>query len=187
MKIQKSTGVLLALAIALGAGVGLYEQVIKPQRVEKAAIANRVITLDEADLRRVEITVRGRKPVILERAEVETAWQVSQPQPGAASEAIVSFLSDQLIDLQSQHTFTAQKDELTDYGLAEPFGQIQLQLANKQTYTIAIGNTTLDKQSVYALVNGKASLDSVEVQILPVQLQYAVDRELSEWQETESP
>lgn len=176
MKLQKSTWFLLAIALVLS-GVVYVNEI--EERSEAAA--EELFDFEEEEVQGLVIE-QPEQTLEFERRDTN-AWQMKQPQDVPASDASVSFLLNLLVQGESDRSFTIAPEERQEYGLDTPQAEIQVRLENEQ-HEIVLGNPSFDNRSVYAQID-PANQDEVTVFLVPIDFQYAVERELNEWQQPE--
>jgi len=106
-------------------------------------------------------------------------WQMKQPETQPANTAAISFLTDLLVNNKPERSFPLSLEQLADYGLDQPIATIEVQLKNHQIHELKLGKPDLEGRSLYAQVDNLPL-----VYIVPIEFQYAVDRELKEWKES---
>ena len=180
MGIQRSTWSLVLTACLLGGIVYLSEsqREIKTNQVISAAQSISNWTLE--DIQGLGIKTEKYSLVFEKRNVVDSPsqWQMKQPQDVPANAAAISFLTNLLVTGKPERVFPLSLAQLADYGLNKPIAIIEVKLKNNQTHLLRLGKPELQGSSIYA------QLDNLEmVYLLPVEFQYAVNRELKEWQQ----
>ncbi|ERN40872.1 hypothetical protein KR51_00025830 [Rubidibacter lacunae KORDI 51-2] len=112
-----------------------------------------------------------------------TVWSLQQPEAGPASDAAVAYLLDALRRSRGDRVFPTATDALDEYGLSQPAIAVEIGLANGTTHTAYLGDMSFDGRGIYALVDPPADAPEVDVLLLPIDLFYAVQRPLAEWQQ----
>ncbi|MDB9315182.1 DUF4340 domain-containing protein [Spirulina sp. CS-785/01] len=186
MKLQKTTWVLLVIALLLGGGVYFYEMVAKPQQEEVKAQQSRIFDVTEDEVTGLIIEREEEETLELQRTpDEEIPWQMTQPEERPASPGTVTFLLNLLEEGERDRTFLIAPDEQDDYGLEDPFAEITIFVREQSDpYRIVIGDENFEGKLVYALINPEQSeTQELEVMLIPIDFKYAVDRELEEWQQ----
>lgn len=193
MKLQKTTWVLLTVAILLGGGVYLYETVGKPHQEEVQAKQKQIFTFKEEDIKTLTIKTKG-KTLKFERTNDENQpWQMKQPEDVKANDAAISFLLNLLVERERDRNLTVPEQDLKQYGLNPSLATITIQLANQETHQLILGNPNLEDLYLYSQIDPpKQASKEVEIVLIPKEFQYAVERDLAEWkqpqeQEPENP
>ena len=177
--LQKSTWALLATALVLSGVVYVYEFESSREAVETQQ--QQLFDFQEEDIQ--AITIQKPTPIRFERSGKEPfPWQM-QPQNVPANDAAVSFLLDLLVQGNSDRSFTISPNQKSEYGLEQPSARIQIELKNKEKHELILGNTNFDNQFIYAQVDPSSQNDQLTVNLVSINFQYAVDRELEEWKQ----
>ncbi|MCD8485305.1 MAG: DUF4340 domain-containing protein [Desertifilum sp.] len=208
MKLQRKT--LLLLLAALGFAGVVYVVEIQGQQREEARVARsrNVFTFTEDRVQEIQISQPDTETLVFERqAEGETQWVMTQPKAAPASDASVTFLLDKLTNGRSDRTLTVSESELSEYGLDNPSAIVDITLTNGKTHQLVLGQLDFSESFIYAQVDPpvKTALkddkttpksanvtpttteaQSLQVLLVPIDFQYAVDRPLSEWEQQEA-
>ena len=186
MKLQRSTWILLSLALLLGGGIYFYEKQVAPQK-EIVKTTKKPIFLFKEDAIQSLTIYLNKKPlqiVKLERVSGGTTqWQMKYPQDVPASDAAVSFLLNLLVEGKSDSNINnISAEQLKEYGLEEPEAKVKIELKNKNIHRIIIGKPNFNRSFLYAQVDPDAQNNQKsEVLLIPVDFEYAVNRPLAEW------
>ena len=175
--LQKSTWALLATALVLSGVVYVYD--FESDREATETQRQQLFDFEEEDIQAVTL----QKQIRFERSGKEPfPWQM-QPQNVPANDAAVSFLLDLLVQGNSDRSFTISPNQKSEYGLEQPSARIQVELKNKEKHELILGNTNFDNQFIYAQVDPSSQNDQLTVNLVSINFQYAVDRELEEWKQ----
>jgi hypothetical protein len=183
----KTTGVLLAVTVGLGAYLSLHE-LSQPSREERERRSSRILDLPEASVTRLLLESSEGRVVL---ARDGTAWRLSPPSTrpsddsGLAQDSRgiradpgrISGILNALDPLTATRTLTGTKDhplDSTTYGLSPPVAKLTVQASGALT-TILIGETTPIGSHRYARVD-----DRPEVAVVPSTLFEAL-RHPAEW------
>lgn len=136
-----------------------------------------------------------------------TQWEVTidDQDPVQASDGAIAFLMNLILTGQTDGRLEATSQQIKEYGLDQPRARLILTLDNDETRELQLGTAGFDDQFVYAQVS--SSLDEEEektdtnsqeqqfpgdrptlavkpVQTIPKDFEYALIRDLQEWQYT---
>lgn len=186
MKLQKSTLILFATAILLGAGIYFYEYFAKPRQEQIAKEKKRIFTFSQDQIEQLTIETKGTTLQFKRTEDSKNPWRMLQPEPFIASDAAVSFLLNLLVDSQSDRSFQVATELLKDYGLQVPRATITIELKDNKSHQLSLGNSDLEDKYLYAQVDPKPQQQEVEIILVPKEFQYGVERELDEWKQAES-
>ena len=176
---QRTTWVLVAIALALGGGVYVYEF----QQPQREATEAKIFEFEESAIQALTI-IQPEQTLRFERTNSELQpWQMKQPEAVPASDAAVSFLLNLLVKGKSDRTFTISPAQKSEYGLANPLAEIEVTLKDQQ-HKLILGKPSFDNKFIYAQVDSAdQNEEDLTISLVPIEFQYAVERELSEWQQ----
>jgi hypothetical protein len=189
MKFQRSTLILLFLALGLAGSVYYYETQVVPQKELALEKERQLFSFPAKQV--VALTIKQEKQNLeFERVAVKpgnavnsSPWQMVAPINTPASDPAVSFLLNLLANSKSKSTLMVLPDRLHEYGLDRPVTVIKIKLKDRQSHQLILGQTNFDSSSLYALVDPPDTFaGEIEVFLVPLDFQNAVDRSLSEWQ-----
>ena len=186
MKLQRTTWILVALALVLGGGVYFYEIQVKPKQEAIQAKQKQIFDFEEKEIKR--LTIEKEEQVLeFERTDDENnPWQMKQPEDVSASDASVSFLLDLLVEGKSDRSFTIPRNQSKEYGFEQPLATVKVQLENQETHELILGKTDFNEQFLYAQADPPSETEQeLEIMLVPKNFQYAVEREFEEWKQTE--
>ncbi len=226
MKFQRSTLLLLTIALLLSGLVFVTEFLGKPQRDAIQTEQQQLFTFKEADVQSVRILTEGRAVEIALAAPATSApksgkpsettettestettqpqatepspaaspaatpsppapkWQMLQPVNQPANDATVAYLLSLLTTSQRDRTLTVPTTQLAEIGLAPPLFKLEVTLKTGKIQQLLVGNPDFSNQFLYALANPSAQgVSQVEVMLIPIALQNAIDRPLADWQQ----
>ncbi len=184
VKLQRTTWILVTVALVLSTAVYLGE--IRGREWREAARVRRQQLFDfpaEA-VEAIAIQRRDQETLTFQRSPTELrTWDMAKPVVGTANDPALSFLLNQLVSGQQQQAFTIQRRDRPEYGLLPPAATVTITVADRpQPHTLILGRPNFEEQLVYALVDPPQEADAeLEVVLVPIDLQYAVERELNEW------
>ncbi|HEY9878292.1 MAG TPA: DUF4340 domain-containing protein [Leptolyngbyaceae cyanobacterium] len=186
MKLQRSTVVLVGLALLLGAGVLISEARRAPssqdeQLVQKAK--NPLFGFDEEAV--AALTVERNGETLEFKRDEQNTWQMVRPTATPAEEGAVAFLLSRLVTDAPLRQITLTPDQQAQFGFDKPSGTVKLTLKGGETHTVVLGAKDFSGNSLYALVDHAVPLakDAGEVPLYVVSLDVAngVERPLAEW------
>ena len=186
MKLQRTTWILVALALVLGGGVYFYEIQVKPKQEAIQAKQKQIFDFEAKEIKR--LTIEKEEQVLeFERTDDENnPWQMKQPEDVSASDASVSFLLDLLVEGKSDRSFTILRNQSKEYGFEQPLATVKVQLENQENHELILGKTDFNDQFLYAQADPPSETEQeLEIMLVPKNFQYAVEREFEEWKQTE--
>jgi hypothetical protein len=175
MRIERSTWILVLAACILGGVVYLVDQQNASKIVQPSSNSASLFNFVPEDIESLTI-LQGKNTLVFKHNS--KTWQMKKPLEMPANRSAISFLIDLLVDSQPKRSFPISLGKLTDYGLEHPNTTIVVTLLNHQIHQIQLGQPEPQGHKVYALVDKRPL-----VYLLPIEFAYAVDRQLSEWQE----
>jgi len=198
MKLQRTTVILLLLALGLSGFVYFYEinretqtqQVKETGKPEIQPEKQEIFSFQEDDIQ--SLTINTKNLILdLERNKKseKPKWLLTSPEKLAANDAIVAYLLNLLVKGKSDRILSVAVDEIKDFGLEPPQARIDIQLKNKTTHTLILGQPTYNKGSLYAQLGSTANKNDNKVNVLLVSKDFAnaVNRELAEWKQPAQP
>ncbi|MBL1202660.1 MAG: DUF4340 domain-containing protein [Nostoc sp. ZfuVER08] len=191
MKLPRTTLILVLLALGLGSFVYFYEIKGATQREEIKEQNQRIFSFAEDDVQ--ALTVKTKKLTVnLERSNQSSnpKWLIKSPISEPANDAIVSYLMDLLVKGKGEandgklRTLTTPANQLGQYGLDVPQATIDITLKNQQKHQLILGKRNFNGVFVYARTDTATKPDgNVDVLLVPIDFENAVNRELSEWKQ----
>jgi hypothetical protein len=188
MKFQKTTIILVFLALGLGAFVYFSERKTNQERenIESTDQINKkpIFNWLEKDIQNLTIETQG-KTLKFERTDPKNQpWEMTEPEKITASEPAISFLVNLLIESKINQSFVISKDRLADYGLEPPLARILIKLKNQQEHQVILGKSNFDNTLIYAQVDPEnESANNPEIVLISKSFQYAVERDFDEWKQ----
>ncbi len=185
MKLQRTTLILILLALGLGGFVYFFEIRGETQRQESQANKLSIFDFAADDVRSLNINANNLN-IIIERSTSPNPpkWLLKSPISSPASDASVSFLMDLLIKGTSDRIISVSSNQLNEFGLNPPVATIEVQLKNQKTHRLILGKSNFNDRFLYAQTNSSHKPDGkTEVLLVSKEFVNAVSRELSEWQE----
>ncbi len=189
MKLQKTTLVLMVVALILAIGVYFLEIQRANQPITNQANQQKLFDFNESEIIGLSISqVIDNQPQVIDLVrgdQKKSLWQMQQPENSPANDAVVDFLVGLLVETRTNPPLVITDNQFIEYGLNLPLATIDIKLQNQQTFQLILGKQTFDKNSVYATKgignNGNNKTSPKQVFLVPLNFQNAVDRPLSEW------
>jgi hypothetical protein len=189
MKLQRTTLVLMLVALILAIGVYFLEIQRASQPSNNQANQQKLFDFNESEIIGLSISaVIDNKPQVISlvRGDQKTSlWQMQHPENSPANDAVVDFLVGLLVETRTNPPLVITDNQFIEYGLNLPLATIEIKLQNQQTFQLILGKQTFDKNSLYAVKeigkNGNSQASPKQVFLVPLNFQNAVDRPLSEW------
>jgi len=188
MKLPRTTLILVLLALGLGSFVYFYEIKGATQRQEIKEQKQQIFSFAEDDVQ--ALTVQTKKLTLnLERSNQSNnpKWLIKSPISEPANDAIVSYLMDLLVKGKSDRTLPTPTNQLAQFGLERPQTTINITLKNQQRHQLILGKHNFNGFFLYAQTDSATKPDgNVNVLLVPIDFEKAVNRDLSEWKQSES-
>jgi hypothetical protein len=181
MKLQFKTWLLLLSALLLGIVIYTYEihnkQTIIEQKTQK-----QLFNVAENEISKISIDRANSHLEFIKTDNKDAFWKMKKPELSTANEATITFLLNLFANGKKERFFSTPVDRLSEYGLAKPLARIQIELNNRTQREIILGNTSqLDRELIYAAIDPGANERDIEIFLVSKNWQYAVEREFSEW------
>lgn len=187
MKLQRTTLILLLLAIGLGGLVYFSEIRGATQRQEVEAKAQQIFSFAEQEVQAIAIK-QQKQTLRFERGEEagKPVWKMTTPQEAVASDAAVSYLLNLLVTGKSDRRLPISANQLSEYGLTQPQATIEVTLKDRSTQQLILGKPDFNRSFLYAQVNPPAQpTEDLELLFVSPDFENAVKRPLSEWQQSQ--
>ncbi|MGB0564649.1 MAG: DUF4340 domain-containing protein [Spirulinaceae cyanobacterium] len=185
MKLQRTTLALLISAIALSGIVYVVEATYQTRRSQQARQQKQIFAFGIEEITGLTIAVDEELLVFeRDRSQPETEqWQMKAPETGTADPATIEFLTDLLVEGERERTFLIDAEDRETYGLEEPFATITIELADAdEPEVLQLGGPNFDNKLLYAQLNPETQPETDQtIVVVPIELQYAVEREIPEW------
>lgn len=190
MKLQRSTVVLVGVALLMGAGVLIAESQ-RPSTPDETVNqpASPIFAFAETDVTR--LTVERQEETLAFEIGEDGLWQMTQPQPGPAEPGAVAFLLSRLNTDSPLETVTMAPDQVADFGFSPPAGTVMVTLLDGAEHTLILGGPDFSGSARYAIIDpatwppSSTSTDApVDYKVLVVNQDVAngINRPLAEWQ-----
>ncbi|ARV60862.1 hypothetical protein BZZ01_21575 [Nostocales cyanobacterium HT-58-2] len=184
MKLQRTTLILIILALSLGGFVYFYELKGQPQQ-EEIKEKKQIFSFKEDDVQSLIVKTKNQT-LTLERSDKSdgSKWLLKSPEVAPASNAIVGYLMNLLTEGKSDHMISISGNQLVEFGLDQPQATIDIKLKNQKTHQLILGKSNFNGRSVYAQVDPSTEPNkNVDVLLVSTDFENAVNRELSEWKQ----
>ncbi|WP_414753711.1 DUF4340 domain-containing protein [Anabaena sp. CCY 9910] len=181
----KKTLILLLLALGLSGFVYFWEIRGATQREEARENQRQIFSFTEDDVQ--SLTVKTQKLTVnLQRNQQsnQPKWLLKSPVSEPANEPIVSYLMDLLVKGKSTNTISTPPNQTAEFGLDQPQATININLKNQKTHQLILGKPDLNGRFVYAQADPITQANgNVNVLVVSIDFENAVNRELSEWRQ----
>ncbi|GAX34129.1 DUF4340 domain-containing protein [Nodularia sp. NIES-3585] len=183
MKLPKTTLILVFLALGLGGFVYFYEIRGESQREEVKTQQQQIFSFTEDDIQSLTIKKQDITLNLERNTETENSqWFLTSPTSEPANDAIVAYLTDLLVQGQSDRTLSTPANQLDDFGLNEPLATINIKLKNQTTHQLILGKPDFNRSFLYAKTDSTTPENgNVNIILVSTNFENAVNRELSEW------
>ena len=181
MKLKKTTWMLMITAFAISGWVVLYE--LPRQRQEANKITEqKIFNIEENQIRKIIINKPDVTLEFIATEDPNNPWSMLKPEKTLADDAVISFLTELLVNGKSDRVIALGDASLAEYGLDEPIATISFEVTDGQTHKIVLGQPAIGDRSIYAQVFSNTSINN-NIVLVPKNWQYAIDRDLSEWKQ----
>ncbi|MDB9375473.1 DUF4340 domain-containing protein [Nodularia sphaerocarpa] len=187
MKLPKTTLILILVALGLSGFVYFYEIKGQTQREEVKTQQQKIFSFTEKDIQSLTIKTKDITLNLQRNTEVgNSQWLLTSPTTEPANDAIVAYLTNLLVQGQSDRTLSTPANQLDEFGLDQPLATININLKNQTSHQLIVGKPDFNSRFLYAKTDS-ATPDNGNVNVLLVStdFQNAVNRELSEWKQPE--
>jgi hypothetical protein len=171
----KVTLYLLVIAVALFGLLYLAQREWKGT-VDEIKAADHVVEVDRDKITAVSIKNQDGQ---IELQKRDNNWYVNEPVKDRADNTVMSTLFTTLEDLKHTTTMKADKDQLKEFGLADPTAKITLTIEKEKPVEIDIGKDAAVGGKVYAIVAG-----SNTVQVIPSELKNQITKKTDDFRDS---
>lgn len=186
MKLQKNTLGLLFSAMLLGMGVAAYEFSRKIPTTEVETGQQPLFTFKAEEIKTLIVEDEQNTLEFQQTSDQEKTWKMIQPKQGIGSKAVISFLTNLLVYGNSDRRFAVTETQFKDYGLDQPFATITVILKDNSEYQLKLGDSDFQNQFIYAYLTQDQDASPPEVLLVSKDFRYAVERDLEEWEESDT-
>jgi hypothetical protein len=187
MKLKKSTLILLTIAILFAGGIYIYEFFGKSHQEQIESEQKQLFSFSADAIKGLTIDSKGQSLQFARTEDTNNPWRMQKPELLTASDAAVSFLVNLLVEAKRDRSIKVPVTELKEYGLASPMATITIKLKDEKSHQLILGNPNLEDSYLYAQIDPQTAQQEVEIILVPKEFQYAVERDLNEWKQTEIP
>lgn len=190
MKLQRTTLILVGLALLLGAGVILsesqwFKSLKSKANPELEDTQSPILTFSEGEVQAITLK-RGEGTLSLER-QADDSWRLTRPIQSGAEAGAVAFLLSRLNTDRPLQRVTMQPDQAADFGFTEPMGTVTLTLGDDRRHTLILGGPDFSGSAYYAVVDPpiwppQAGGEPYPVLVVNADVATALQRPLGEWQ-----
>ncbi len=189
MKLKRSTWLLIFFALILGGWVYFYEIRGTEKRSQIQTKQQQIFNFTEEEIKKITITKSENVLEFVRTGNSDRPWQMKQPKDVPASDATISFLLDLVAKGKKVRSFAIPVSNLSQYGLDQSATKITIELKDRESQEIILGNANFSDRLVYARVNSSTNerattAKDTTVILIPKNWHYAVERDLSEWKQT---
>lgn len=175
MKLQRSTGILLGVAIALSTTVIIAET----QKNNTNQGSKTLYDFVEADV--ISFKVELDDNIITFNKEDDT-WTMTAPESAPADPSSVAFLLNLLTSSAIEETISTTPDELSTYGLEDPIATVELTTSNQEDHTLLVGDQNFNNTSLYVVRSeDKDDSQTVNIHLVSKDLENGLERPLQDW------
>jgi Domain of unknown function (DUF4340) len=185
MKLQRTTLVLMLLALVSASFVYFYEIRGATQRQQASENKKQIFSFADDDIQSLTIK-KGSENIVLERNNNPSPpkWLLKAPETSPASDASVSYLTDLLVKGKINRAIPSQANQINEFGLNQPLATVEIKLKNQKTHKLILGSPDFSNNFLYAQTEASIQPDGkVNVLLVSKDFQNAVNRELSEWKQ----
>lgn len=176
MKFQRTSLVLVFVAIALG-GFVYYTESKKPPQVDAAKSDEKpLFNFREQDVQALTVQT-PKQTLVFEKA---SSWSLKKPEIAPADAGAIAFLLNLLATGKSDRTFVVPPARKAEFGLDQPSATVEVKLSNQQQHRLILGKPNFNRNFLYALVDPPEN-QNLSVLLIPINFQNAIDRPLAEW------
>jgi hypothetical protein len=185
MKLPRTTLILVLLALGLGCFVYFYEIKGATQREEVKEKQQQIFSFAEDDIQSLTVQTKNNTVVLERNNQSNPKWLLKSPGSQPANDAIVAYLTDLLVKGKSNNTLSIPANQLGEFGLDQPQATIKINLKNQKTRQLVLGKPDFNNRFVYAQADSATQPNgNINVLLISTDFQNAVNRELSEWQQS---
>lgn len=187
MKLQRTTIILVGMALLLGAGVLISES----QRSRSTADADLnqpagppILDFAETDV--ASLTVERHGETLQFQRNGQDAWQMVKPETGPAEAGAIAFLLSRLNTDEPLRKMTLTPAQQAEFGLEDPTGTVTVTLEDGSQHTLVLGAKDFSGNALYALVDPAQvplpeTSEAVPLYLVSLDVANGVERPLAEW------
>ncbi len=186
MKFQRSTVILVGVALLLGAGVLIAEsqRARNPETAEVGDSQQPILDFAETDVATLTVE-RAGETLVFQRQEGDT-WQMVEPETSLAEPGAVAFLLSRLNTDAPLQTVTMGPNQTEEFGFTTPVGTVTVTLDDGTEHVLILGGEDFSGTANYAVISPSPwppEPDGAEYSVLVVTRDVAngINRPLEEW------
>lgn len=185
MKLPRTTLVLVFLALGLSGFVYFYEIQGKTQREQVQQQKQKIFSFTEDDIQSLTVKTPDITLNLEHNTEGETSrWLLTSPSQEPANDAIVAYLTNLLVNGESDRTLSTPVNELDQFGFNQPLATINIKLKNQQNHQLTLGKPDFNNRFLYAKTDAVTPENgNINVFLVSTDFANAVNREISEWKQ----
>ncbi|PSM49578.1 hypothetical protein C7Y66_08445 [Chroococcidiopsis sp. CCALA 051] len=188
MKLQRTTLILLLLALGMGGFVYFYEIQGTPQRQEVREKQQQIFTFKEDQVQSLNVKTRNQTLQFERAKDSKTGWRMQVPDKASASEGAIAYLLDLLVSSKSDRVLTVPAAQLSDYGLQQPQATVEVKLQDGKTHRLVLGQPDFNRSFLYAQADPPTPQPAqTSVLLVSTNFENAVNRPLAEWKQASAP
>ena len=175
MKLQRSTGVLLGVAIALLSAV----TVLETQKGNNNQDDSTLYGFAEADVSSLKIDIDNNT---LAFSKTDDEWEMTAPESAPADPSSIAFLLNLLTTSAIKETISTTPDDLSVYGLDDPTAIVELTTLNEESHTLLVGEQDFNNTSLYVTkFESEDNPQTVNIHLISNDLENGLERPLEDW------
>ena len=183
--LQRSTWILVAIALGLGAVVLVGEGVRQSAQTTRETARDPLLVAEESEVTKLTVRRQG-ETLRFERGE-DGDWMMTAPETEAAEPGAIAFLLNSITQDDIQRRLTLAPGEEADFGFDNPPGEVNITLADGSQHTLLLGDVAPGNTAVYLLWDAPAlplvpEDDPIPLYLGNTNLVNAINRPLAEWQ-----
>jgi len=179
MQLKKTTWILLVTALGLSGWVVLYELPRQRQKVNNIS-EQKIFNIEEDKIQKIIINQKDLTLEFIVIEDQENSWSMVQPEKTLANDAVISFLTELLVNGTSDRVITPKTTSLAEYGLDKPISTITFATTDGKTRQISLGKSTIGDRFIYAQISDNNKANN-KIILVSKNWQYAVERDYQEW------
>jgi len=156
-KTMKNSGLMIAAVVLAALSAVLYWSNRHPasENTAKASIDTppKILTLKQEDISKVQIKKKNGEALDLARGNTGK-WEITAPKPLGADQDAVSSLLSSVSTLNSERLVDDQPTDLSQYGLAQPGLEVDINTKDAKPQKLLVGDDTPAGNAVFAKLDG---------------------------------
>jgi hypothetical protein len=187
MALQKTTLIMVGLALVLGGGITLQE--LHHRRNPDSQVKTQApphFAFPPGQIQSLTFRHEDQSLTLYRRADAPAnapQWQSDSPALKTVSQPAVDFLLALLAESRSERDFPVASDRLAEYGLSSPQTSLTIRLVNGKSQRLFLGNPDFKGDSLYALIDPpQPQPPELTVHLVSRTLEELIRRSPSDWQ-----